>query len=33
VFDDLLSITVLDTSQPAEEQRFVTLGGANEDDC
>ena len=26
VFDDLLSITVLDRSQPADEERFLTIG-------
>jgi uncharacterized protein len=26
VFDDALSITVLDHSQPADEERFITIG-------
>ena len=26
VFDDVLSITVIDPSQPAEEERFITVG-------
>lgn len=26
VFDDVLSITVIDPGQPAEEERFITVG-------
>lgn len=28
VFDDVLSITVIDPSQPADEERFITVGAS-----
>ncbi len=28
VFDDMLSVTVLDRSQPAEEERYLTVGSS-----